>query len=68
MTTNSKVEAGVRTFSCEQFYQQGFFKHVNMGDSSGYLSEEPVTEEKRKKGWRMSCDVDEATEELENEL
>ena len=38
-----------------------------MGGSSGDVSEEPVTE-KRKKGWRMSCDVDEATEGLENEL
>ena len=26
------------------------------------LSEEPVTYEKRKKGWKMSCDVGEATE------
>ena len=24
--------------------------------------------EKRKKGWRMNCDVSEATERLENEL
>ena len=34
----------------------------------GQLSEEPVTYEKRKKGWRMSCDVGEAKEALENEL
>ena len=39
-----------------------------MGDSPGDVSEEPVTQEKRKKGWRMSCDVREATEGLENEL
>ena len=39
-----------------------------MGGSPGDVSEEPVTYEKRKKGWRMSCDVDEATEGLENEL
>ena len=26
------------------------------------ISEEPVTHEKRKKGWRMRCDVGEATE------
>ena len=32
------------------------------------VSEGPVTQEKRKKGWRMSCDVGEATEVLENEL
>ena len=39
-----------------------------MGGSPGGVSEEPVTWEKRKKGWRMSCDVVEATEGLENEL
>ena len=33
---------------------------VGMGGSPGDVSEEPVTEEKRKKGWRMSCDVGEA--------
>ena len=36
--------------------------------SPGELSEELVTYEKRKKGWRMNCDVGEATEGLENEL
>ena len=39
-----------------------------MGGSPGDVSEEPVTQEKRKKGWRMSYDVGEATEGLENEL
>ena len=39
-----------------------------MGGSPGDVSEEPVTQEKRKKGWKMSCDVGEATKELENEL
>ena len=39
-----------------------------MGSSPGELSEELVTYEKRKKGWRMSCDVGETTEGLENEL
>ena len=39
-----------------------------MGGSPGEFSEELVTYEKRKKGWRMSCDVGEATEGLENEL
>ena len=39
-----------------------------MGGSPGDISEEPVTYEKRKKGWRMSCDVGEATEGLKNEL
>ena len=39
-----------------------------MDGSPGDVSEEPVTYEKRKKGWRMSCDVGEATEGLENEL
>ena len=35
----------------------------SMGGSPGDVSEEPM-----KKGWRMSCDVGEATERLENEL
>ena len=39
-----------------------------MGSSPGELSEELVTQEKREKGWRMNCDVGEATEGLENEL
>ena len=39
-----------------------------MGGSPGDVSEEPVTYEKRKKDWRMNCDVGEATEGLENEL
>ena len=39
-----------------------------MGGSPGDVSEEPVTYEKQKKGWRMSFNVGEATEKLENEL
>ena len=39
-----------------------------MGGSPSDVSEEPVTYEKRKKGWRMSCEVGKATEVLENEL
>ena len=39
-----------------------------MGGSPGDVSENPATEEKKKKGWRMSCDVDEAMVVLENEL
>ena len=39
-----------------------------IGGSPGDVSENPVTQEKRKKGWRMSCDVGEATEGLDNEL
>ena len=41
---------------------------ITMGGSPGDVSEEPVTQEKRKKDWRMSYDVDEAREGLENEL
>ena len=40
----------------------------SMDGSPGDVSEEPVTKEKRKKGWRMICDVGDATEGLENEL
>ena len=36
-----------------------------MGGSPGDVGEEPMTEEKRWKGWRMCCDVGEATEGLE---
>ena len=39
-----------------------------MGGSPGDVSEEPVTYEKREKGWTMNCDVGEATKVLENEL
>ena len=39
-----------------------------MSGSPGDASEEPVMQKKRKKGWRMSCDIGEATEGLENEL
>ena len=39
-----------------------------MGGSPGDVSENPVTLEKREKGWRMTCDVGEATKGLENEL
>ena len=39
-----------------------------MGGSPGELNEELVTQEKQKKGWRMNCDMREATEGLENEL
>ena len=38
-----------------------------MGGSPGGLSENPVTLERRKKGWRMNCDVGEVTESLENQ-
>ena len=39
-----------------------------IGGSPGELSEELVTQEKRKKDLRMICDVGEATEGLGNEL
>ena len=42
--------------------------HISMCGSPGDVSEEPVPQEKRKKGWRMNCDIGEAMEELENEL
>ena len=49
----------------------GCFRSVKilsiMGRSPGELSEELVTQKKSKKGWRMNCEVGEATEGLENE-
>ena len=41
---------------------------IVMGGSPGELSEELVTQEKRKKGWRTNFDVGEAIEGLEKEL
>ena len=41
---------------------------LSMGGSPVELSEEFVTQEKRKKGWGMNCELGEATEALENEL
>ena len=41
---------------------------ISIGGTPDDVSEEPETYEKPKKDWRMSCDVGEATEELENEL
>ena len=35
---------------------------TNIGGSPRDVSEELVTQEKQKKGWKMSCDVGEATE------
>ena len=49
---------------CSFFYSLLF---RGMGGSPGDVSENSVTQEKRKKGWRMSCDVGEATESLENQ-
>ena len=34
---------------------------ANMCGSPGDISEKPVTQEKRKKGWRKICDVGDAT-------
>ena len=55
-----RLELGTSVGTDEQFNLYGRL--------AGELSEELVTLEKRKKGWRMNCDVGEATEELENEL
>ena len=38
-----------------------------MGNLPGVVDEVPVTQMKQQKGWIMSCDVDEATEGLNNE-
>ena len=45
-----------------------YFTYISLGGLPGELSEELVTWEKRKKFWRMSCDIGKATEVLENEL
>ena len=45
-----------------------FFLPYVMSSLPGDVSENPVRYEKRKKGWRMSCDIGETMEGLENEL
>ena len=45
-----------------------FSSILNIGGSPGDVTEEHVAQENGKKAWRMSCDVGEATEGLENEL
>ena len=47
---------------CMQYLNKAHIQ--TMGGSPCDLSEEHVTKEKRKKGWRMRCDVGEATEGL----
>ena len=39
-----------------------------MDGSTGDVTGEPVTLEKRKNGWIINCDVGDATEGFENEL
>ena len=53
---------------CIQAVPKLFVEIDIMGGSPDDVSENPVTGEKRKKGWRMSCDVGKAREGLENEL
>ena len=51
------------------FATNGIFIYlICMGGSPGDVSEELVTQDTRKKGWRMNCDVGEATERWENKL
>ena len=54
----SKIEIGEIIYS----------DSVSMGGSPGDVDEVPVTWVKQRKCCRMSCDVGEATEGLENEL
>ena len=61
--TSEKFTTGVK-YHFHQFHSPLYI----MGGSPGDVSEEPVTSEKQKKGWRMSCDVGQATEVLENGL
>ena len=49
-----------------QVIYESFDCDLIMGGSPGKLSEELVTQEKRQKGWRMNCDVGEATEGFES--
>ena len=51
---------------CRRALKPEIYIHNNMGGSPGDVTEEPLTYEKRKKVWRMSCDEGEVTE-TENE-
>ena len=62
------AQAQVHLRVCVCLYRVKFGNNMVMGGSPGELNEELMTQEKRKKGWRMNCDVGEATEGLENEL
>ena len=57
-TDNRSVANVIKCSLCKKY----------MGGSPGELSEELVTQEKQKKGWRMNCDACEAMEGLQNEL
>ena len=48
--------------------KSGYVYVHSMGGSPGDVSEELMTQEKRKKVWRVNCDVGEAMEGFKNEL
>ena len=52
-------------FMMQNTHQKNHKTVTIMGGMPGDVSEESVTQKKRNKGWRMSCDVGEATEGLE---
>ena len=51
-----------------QAWWVGILAIHSMDGSPGDVSENPVTQERRNKGWRMSCGVGKAREGLENQL
>ena len=59
---------GVHDIQTTAEHTTGATQYCTMCGLPGELSEELVTQEKRKKGWGMNCDVGETTEGLENEL
>ena len=63
--TNSEASSSDLSTVCYIYISSNTLCIRYMGGSPGELSEELVTQDK---GWRMNCDVDEATEGLENEL
>ena len=59
------ILSGVLAFCIQSIsYKIKMAQSVSMGGSPGELSEELVTQEKRKKSWRMKCDVISPTSQL----
>ena len=63
-----RVSSHVVHVNSPHFTVRANILRYSLGGSPGELREELVTWEKRKKGWKLNCDVGEATEGLENEL
>ena len=62
-----RSRVAVLAISQVRYYLGSYFKLLNIGSSPGDVGAVPVMKVKQQKGWRMSCDIGEAMEGLENE-